>query len=355
MNPLRKFFCFSLFLLITQIALTGQTSQNNIQQKILFSIGKGEKPLPGRAILSPSPIGTSVTVLTSDEGGRIYIYADGKKIGPFKDLTETRIKMPVDNPDEYDPVLRKDSDPDYEKYIQNNDEGGLTLRFQGRSFGPFQFILEFYTTNDKKAFSAIVMKEGKPQIITSSGKSFELDGQPAYSCISASGGKMMVTVVKENNGRGELMNREKSGLKPGETVKSGLEMKGDKVVPPEAYIWFQDGKKYGPYDPKKINASNPSFNKTGGENWLLTMGSKLFINGTFVQELVNQYISPANIWLAEDGKRYVILVYNLIEFSDGIVFKEPLKIRISVNRNKITVWWLLLENDKDIVLYSRTI
>jgi hypothetical protein len=85
------------------------------------------------------------------------------------------------------------------------------------------------------------------------------------------------------------------------------------------------------------------------------MNSKLYINGIFVRDLINEQISPANIWLTEDGKRYVIIVYNRIEFSDGTIYKEPLKIRISVNRNKITVWWLLLENEKDIVLYSKTI
>jgi hypothetical protein len=328
MNPFRKFLCVPFILIITQMVLTGQAPAGKVQQKVLFSIGKGEKPFSNGSVLALSPIGTSVTLLTSDDEGRVYLYADGKKRGPFNDIADTRITLPEDNPDEYDPVLRRDSDPDYEKYIQYDDAGSLTLKFEGKSFGPFQFILEFYTTADKKSFSAIVMKDGKPQIITSSGNSYVLDGQPAYSYVSSSGKKMMVTIVKENT--------------------------GENIRPPEAFIWFQDGRKYGPYDPKKINANNPSFNKTGGENWLLTMDSKLFINGTFVRDLINEFITPANIWLSEDGKRYVIIVYNRIEFSDGAVYKDPLKIRISVNRNKITVWWLL-ENDKDIVLYSRTI
>jgi hypothetical protein len=355
MNHLRKFFCLALNLLITQFVLTGQAPQNNVQQKILFSIGKGEKPLSNGSILALSPIGTSVTVLTSDEYGNIYVYANGTKTGPFKDVAGTGITMPKDDLDEYDPVLQRESDPDYEKYIQYNESGGLTLSFGGKSYGPFQFILEFYTTSDKTAFSAIVMKEGKPQIITSTGNKIELDGQPAFTHASSSGRKMMVTVVKENNGPGELMNMEKPGIKPGEAAKNPQEMKGNQTMPPEAFIWFQDGKKFGPYDPRKINAVNPSFNKTGGDNWLLTMNSRLFINGILVKDLINSYISPANVWLTEDGKRYVILVYNRIEFSDGKIYTDPLKIRISVNRNNITIWWLLLEKDKDIVLYSRTI
>ncbi len=328
MNFLGKILSISFIFLITQAVLTGQTTAGKVQMKTLFSIGEGEKPVSNGSVLAISPIGTSVTLVTSDDKGRIYIYADGKKRGPFRDIADAKIVFPNDNPDEYDPVLRKDSDPDYEKYIKY-DGGSLTLNFQGKSYGPFQFILEFYTTSDKTAFSAIVMKDGRPQIITSSGNSYLLDGQPAYSYASASGKKMMVTVVKENS--------------------------GEQTSPPEAFIWFQDGKKYGPYDPKKINANNPSFNKTGGENWLLTMDSKLFINGTFVRDLINEFISPANIWLSEDGKRYVIIVYNRIEFNDGAVYKDPLKIRISVIKDKITVWWLLLENNKDIVLCSRTI
>ena len=355
MNPFKKICFVPILLLTASVVLHGQTLSTSTQHRLLFSIGKGEKPLFNGSSIALSPIGTSVTVLTTDDEGSFYVYVDGGKRGPFKDIIDTKIIMPEDNPEEYDPVLRRDSDPDYEKYIQYNNAGAITIKFGEKRFGPFQFILEFYSTSDKTAFSAVVMKDGKPQIITSSGNKYDLDGQPTYNYISASGKKMMVTVVKENDASGELLKRDVSKSSSDEIAKPGKQLEGRQVKPPEAFIWFQDGTKYGPYDPKKINASNPAFNKTGGENWLLTMNSKLYINGIFVRDLINEQISPANIWLTEDGKRYVIIVYNRIEFSDGTIYKEPLKIRISVNRNKITVWWLLLENEKDIVLYSKTI
>jgi hypothetical protein len=355
MNSFKKLCFIPVFLLTALVVLNGQTPSAKIQHKLLFSIGKGEKPVFNESSIAISPIGTSITVLTSDDEGRVYVYVDGKKRGPFKDITDTKVTMPEDDPEEYDPILRRDSDPDYQKYIQYNDAGEITLKFGGKSYGPFQFILEFYSTNDKTAFSAIVMKNGKPQIITSSGNKYDLDGQPTYNYISASGKKMMVTIVKENNAAGELLNRDMSKMSSDEIAKLGKQMVGKQVRPPEAFIWFQDGKKYGPYDPKKVSANNPAFNKTGGENWLLTMDSKLYINGTFVRDLINEHISPANVWLTEDGKRYVIILYNRIEFSDSTVYMDPLKIRISIEKNKITIWWLFLENEKDIVLYSRTI
>jgi hypothetical protein len=355
MNPFKK-LCFIPVMLLTVVVVSnGQTPASRLQHRLLFSIGKGERLIFNETSIALSPIGTSVMVFTSDDEGRVYVYVDGKKRGPFKDIADTKVAPPEDDPEEYDPILRRDSDPDYEKYMQYNDAGEVTLKFGGKSYGPFQFILEFYTTNDKTAFSAVVMKDGKPQIITSSGDKYDLDGQPTYSYVSASGKKMMVTTVKENNAAGELLNRDMTKMSSDEIAKLGKQMEGKQVQPPESFIWFQDGKKYGPYDPKKINANNPAFNKTGGENWLLTMDSKLYINGTFARDLINEQISPANVWLSEDGKRYVIIVYNRIEFSDNSIYMDPLKIRISVDKNKITVWWLLLDNEKDIVLYSKII
>ena len=349
--------CSILILIFkTLFASNAQTTAPGVSHKILFSIGKEERPVFNESSILLSPIGSSVIVLTSDEEGRIYVYENGKKRGPFKDVSDTKVTFPEDDPEEYDPAYRKESDSDYEKYIGYNDAGQVTIKFGGKSFGLFQFILEFYTTKDKTSFYAIIMKDGKPFFITSAGNSFELDGQPGYSHISPSGKKMMVTTVKENNEVGEMINKDLSKLSAEEVARLGKEIEGkQKNKPPEAFIYFQDGKKFGPYDPKKITAYNPAFIKCGGDNWLLTMDSKLYISGIAVTDLRNDQISPANVWLTEDGKRYVIVVYNRIEFSDGQVYKDPLKIRITINQNKITLWWLLFENEKDIVLYSKTL
>jgi hypothetical protein len=355
MNNLSKLYFVLILFLITLVSSNGQQEAAKLSRKLLFSIGEGEKAVFSESSIALSPIGNSVIVLTSDDEGRIYVYDNGKKRGPFKDINETGVTLPEVNPEEYDPILRRVSDTDYEKYITYNDSGEVTLKFGSKSYGPFQFILEFYSTNDKTAFSAIVMKDRKPQIISSTGIKVVLDGQPTYNWLSPSGKKLMVTTVKENNVAGELLSRDMSKMSSDEIARLGKEMAGKQVKPPEAYVCFQDGKKYGPFDPKKITASNPAFEKTGGENWLLTMDSKLYINGVAVKDLLNEHLSPANVWLTQDGKRYVIIVYNRIEFNDGSIFKDPLRIRISIAKNKITIWWLLLENEKDIVLYSKTI
>jgi hypothetical protein len=355
MDIILKFNIIVLLLYSDLPVSHAQKSGTAISRKILFSMSKNERPIFGESSIALSPNGTSVIVLTSDEEGRIFVYENGKKRGPFKDVNETAVILPEDNPEEYDPIYRRESDEGYENYLGYNDEGQASISFAGRSFGPYQFILEFYSPNDKSAFYAIVMKDSKPQIVTSSGSKVDLDGQPGYNYLSPSGKKFMVTTVKENNESGELLNRDLSKMSAEEITMLGKKIESKPTRPPEAYIWFQDGKKFGPYDPKKISANNPTFNKTGGDNWLLTMDSKLYINGITVKDLRNDQISPANVWLTEDGKRYVIIVYNRIEFSDGQVYKDPLKIRISVNKNIITLWWLLIENERDIVLYSKTL
>jgi hypothetical protein len=325
-----KKLVYILFLLIVVNSglslINAQNSEAGITKKILFEITRGERPVFNGSSLTLSPIGNSVIVFTNDDEGRFFVYENGNKRGPFFDAAASRVKLPEDNPEEYDPIFRRESDAEVEKYTETNVEGLSTLKFGGKTFGPFQFILEFYPTNDKKSFSAIIMKDSKPQLISSSGTVTELDGQPGFNQISPTGNKFMVVTVNEK-----------------------------KNDAPEAYIYFQDGKKSGPYNPMKTNPNNPAFCKTGGDNWLLTMNSKLFINGIKVKDLINDQISPANVWLTPDGKRFAIIVYNRIEFSDGLIIKDPLKFHISVQQNKITVWWLSVENEKDIVLYSKTI
>lgn len=356
MNTIVKLYFVLTVFLIACSPSGAQPAAQVISRKVLFEIGKGEMPVFNKSSIVISPIGSSVTVLTSDDEGRIYVYENGQKRGPFDDIRNTRVSIPEDDPGEFDPIYRRESDQDYEKYALKDDAGQVSINFGGKSFGPFQFILEFYATKDKTAFYSVVMKDSKPLVISSSGNSFSLDGQPGYSHISPSGKKMIVSTVKENNETGELLNRDLSGLSAEEINKLKKEIEAkQKNKPPDAYVYLQDGTKFGPYNPRKISADNPAFIKTGGDNWLLTMDSRLYINGKAVRDLPNDQISPSNIWITEDGKRYVIVFINRIEFSDGQVFKDPLKIRILNNQNKTTLWWLSFENEKDIVLYARNL
>ena len=306
--------------------MSGQNQQTGSTRKVLFQISNEERPVFNGSSLTISPIGNSVIVFTNDDEGRFFVYENGNKRGPFYDVSASRVKLPEDDLQEFDPIFRRESDADFEKYIEYNPDGLATLKVGGKTFGPFQSILEFYANSDKKIFCGIVMKDGKPLLISHSGLTTELDGQPGFTHPDPTGNRLMVTTVKEKDN-----------------------------VAPEAYIYFQDGKKFGPYNPVKINPNNPAFSKTGGDNWLLTMNSKLFINGIKVKDLINEDISPANVWLSPDGKRFVIIVFNRIEFSDGTIIKDPLKFRISVQQNKITIWWLSIENETDIVLYSKSI
>jgi hypothetical protein len=351
---MRKFII--IFFLSISFTSVGQQASTIVNRKVLFSTLKGEKPVFNESSISLSPIGTNVTVITSDEEGRIFIYENGKKKGPFKDIPGTGVKKAEENQEEFDPIFRRESDSDYEAYTSYDKDGQVTIKFRGKSFGPFQFILELYFSNDKTVFSALIMKDGKPQVITSAGNSFLLNGQPGYTSISPAGKKMMVTSISESTHSPGMSDKNLTDKTKQITPKPAITTAGEQSGrPPEAYIYFQDGKKFGPYDPKKINSNNPAFIKTGGDNWLLTIDSKLYINGKPVKNLDNERISPANIWLTEDGKRYAIIIYNKIEFSDGSVYKDPLKIRIATDKGKITVWWLSFENGKDIVLYSKVL
>ena len=67
--------CFILTLLLKFSGPSiAQPSAAEVSHKILFSIGKDEKPVFSESSIALSPIGNNVIVLTSDEEGRIFVY-----------------------------------------------------------------------------------------------------------------------------------------------------------------------------------------------------------------------------------------------------------------------------------------
>jgi hypothetical protein len=129
-----------------------------------------------------------------------------------------------------------------------------------------------------------------------------------------------------------------------------MEAKKKEAGPPKAYI-YANGKKFGPYPAEQISSDNPAFCKTGEDNWYMILEDALFINGNKVKEGISS--GTCNVWISGDGKRYAVVGYDKIIFSDGSSFTAPLKLEVETNNGKTVLKWLALENEKNLVFYSK--
>jgi hypothetical protein len=132
-----------------------------------------------------------------------------------------------------------------------------------------------------------------------------------------------------------------------------IEEEQKNAPPPVAYIYMNDGKKLGPYPKDAFFTDNPAFCITAGENWMMTVENKLYVNGTLLANLGSENVPNNTIWLSPDGKRFVIIAYDKISFSDGSSYAFPILVKKSLKEGKILLTWVSLENGKDIVLYSK--
>ena len=86
---------------------------------------------------------------------------------------------------------------------------------------------------------------------------------------------------------------------------------------------------------------------------MMTIDNNLYVNGTLLANLGSESVPNNTIWLSPDGKRYAIISYDKITFSDGSSFTFPLLVKKSQKDGKIWLNWVSLENEKEIVLYSK--
>jgi hypothetical protein len=155
----------------------------------------------------------------------------------------------------------------------------------------------------------------------------------------------------------ELMKMDFSKMSQDEIIKV-MQQQAEKqknAGPPKAYVYTNGGKKFGPFPASGIHDKNPAFCKSGGANWYMVIDNTLYINGVKVKQFSYDDVtaSTCNVWLSADGKRYAIITYRKILFSDGSSYAAPLKMDTENKEGKTILKWISLENEKDLVAYSK--
>ena len=289
--------------------------------------------------------------------GKYYIYEDGQRKGPFDNLEKGGYKPCEKGAEEQScQVFNAESQSFSQDDISMTDEGQYFIKFGGKSFGPFSYIKALHFNEQKTKFTAITMNaEMKSYLVTSDGQQIALEGDVESLQMSPSGNSW-VFAVKENPGMDPaILKMDFSNMTPEDMMKFAKEQeeKAQKAGPPKAWIYSSSSPKLGPFDPGTFSSNNPAFIKTGGENWIMSIDNNLYINGKQVKKFDDLDLNPCDIWVSKDGKRFAAASYDKIVFSDGSVYKYPIRINCIENNGKTTLKWISLENEKDVVLYSR--
>lgn len=352
---MKKHLKFLVLLVIISPAVLLNAQVDKVIKTKLFSIPAGEKPVYSECKLYMSSSGNSVSLVTNDINGKFYVYENGKRLGPIVDFKKI-VQKPQDEQDILTSSVYVSERPtNQEGIVITNDDGKMSIKSGAKTYGPYQLVLNAYTGDDGILTAAIVLQDMKPNLLTQSGNLIILDAMPLYSNVSPSGKKVLIVTVKEYTPSVDVLKQDLSKLSVTELQKLSKKMEEEKnnAPPPQAFIYFSDGKKMGPYPKDAFSSGNPAFCVTAGENWMMTIDNMLYVNGTLLANLGDEYTPLNTIWLSPDAKRFAIIAYDKISFNDGSSFQFPLLVKKSIKDGKIWLTWVSLENEKEIVLYSK--
>jgi hypothetical protein len=292
---MNKHLKFLVLLVIISPAVLLNAQVTNVIKTKLFSISAGEKPVYNECKLYMNSSGNSVSLVTNDTTGKFYVYENGERLGPIVDFKKI-VQKPQDEKDILTSSVYVSERPTNQEGIVTTDENSkMSIKSGAKTYGPYQLVLNAYTGDDGILTAAIVLQDMKPNLLTQSGNLIKLDAMPSYSNVSPSGKKVLIVSIKEYTPSMDVLKQDLSKLSVTELQKLSKKMEEEQnnAPPPQAFIYFSDGKKLGPYPKDAFSSDNPAFCVTAGENWMMTIDNKLYVNGTLLANLGDEY-TPIN-------------------------------------------------------------
>jgi hypothetical protein len=329
--------------------------QAQVTKKLLLSLQPGEVLQTNESCIELSYTANQLYVVAR-KGDNIFVYEGGQRKGPFN-MDAVQLKNCGDKTTDQCAVCDPDQPDMGSGIISYTETGGMAINFKGKTYGPYKFVTAMHMPADKSWFIALVVKDGKYLVVSSDGTTQVIEGNGNYLHVSCSGKKYMV-VCKEGAGTDAAMLDIDYSTMTQEKMMEMVQKQAEKqkgAGTPQAYMYTTGGKKFGPYPANEISENNPAFCKTSGENWYMFIDNFLYVNGEKIKQISTDDINAhsCNVWLSSDGKRYAIVAYDKILFSDGVSFPFPIKVDIENKEGKTYIKWISYENEKDLVLYSK--
>jgi hypothetical protein len=283
----------------------------------------------------------------------LYSYENGVRKGPFKTPDEAKIKDCGEDLNVECSVYSRQEQTPTQQYIEITDEGAYNIIFKGKTYGPYTYVAGFHVSPDKSMFVAIAMDATmKSTLITSNDLQQNLNGTFERLIVSPTGNQYLV-LVKEGAG---IDIAALSSMSEAELMKYMQEQaqKQQEAGEPLTQIYGNEGKLYGKFQSSDIYSNNPAFCQTGGDNWYMVLNNALYVNGRLLKQFDDDiHTSTCKIWLSNDGKRFAVVGYNKILFSDGNSYPPPIHLQVEQSGNKTLLKWIALENSIDLVSYTK--
>jgi hypothetical protein len=318
-------------------------------RKLIYSLEAGEEIMQRESAIIISATKESATlVLSKGKGnkGPFSVFQDGKKKGPFTKLKEA-MAAAYPSQDESAGIVRDCADytPDQGAIFrdaicmtQTEENGSMDVVFKGKTFGPYNSVIEMTCTADGSKTYFTVTAKDKVWLICTDGRKVPIAGSPDTIKISPDGKNAVVACASS------LSPSEAEELSGSDPAKFNSEMK-------KKTIYTIDGKKFGPYatDFKDVWFS------VGNNNLFFLDGNQLYMNGTPTLTLKIEPFSPCDFYPSADGRKYAFFTLENLVFSDGQKYPYPLSIITFPQGGQTMIKWVALENNRDIVVYQRPI
>ena len=332
-----KTLIFLTFALLFTLCSLHTCPQSTPEKKLIATLGPGESMANGEdcLMLDKNPESFSfVTVVGSGSSKQYYCYGkDGSKTGPVKQ-PDPSYWAGREEVNAEDCIANKEpKQGDLQQYI---DWGSGSVKFQGKTFGPYGQVMMFYLSEDEQNFYAVALSaEMKVIFFDKNNHKIELVTLPEQVLISPDGTKAYA-LVKGTINPFEPDAVQKMMDHPEETNN------------PKIHLFGIDGTKLGPYTSGDFN-----------DAWFVSSGKLVIYNNREISldgKILfksDDYISKCDIWISNNGKDYAWANYENLIFSDGTKYVAPLVINYVETAGKGYLKWLSLENKKDLLFYKK--
>lgn len=200
-----------------------------------------------------------------------------------------------------------------------------TIQFNGKTYGPYNQLSQFYLSADGKNFYAATLEVDQAMnytykiISSATAATIAIPGMlPPMSCIASGDNSEFAAVVANNEGKYHL-----------------LTSKGKNIEIPN------------------IGSFQGAWYSTTGSHLMMLSNNSLTYDGQVIKTFEpNSSVDPCNLYVGADGKGITSIKDNIISFADGDHFEYPLKIALVNNGGKMYFKWLALEN-QEVVIYQK--
>jgi hypothetical protein len=350
------------------------------EQKVLVTLQNGEEPMYSESCI-PLSFTNGHLHLVTRANNQYYVYENGTRKGPFKTAPANTLSDCGENSNNQNncAVRKPKTEVSFEKYVQVADDGQMHINYNGKIYTEFSQVTELAVSDNGTKIAALgTTSDWEPLFLTPDGKVIPLEGETASLILSPSGSLAIVTMKGTEtktleSTQNQMANMQKmaeemqsvdfSKMTPEEMTafSENLQKKygisnDNQNNSPDYYLYLSNGKKIGPYKLGGYASDNPAFNISGADNWYFLDENQLFINGMMVKDFGDDSPSTCNVWISPDGKRYAaFLGWEKLVFSDGQSFQSPLQINTTIENGKTYLTWLILNSNRQIVLYKKTI